>query len=54
VLKELLLLLGAFAGATLLAVLLGAVNTGTAMTFGQLGCAAAFTWIVVRGSNQGE
>ncbi len=44
--KELLVLLGAFLGATLVAVLLGAVNTGTALTFGQLGLAAAFTWIV--------
>jgi hypothetical protein len=50
VLKELLLLLGAFFAATLLAVLLGAANTGTALTFGQLAIAAAFTWIVVRGS----
>jgi hypothetical protein len=50
VIKELLLLLGAFFGATLLAELLGAVNTGTALTFGQLGVAAAFTWIVVRSS----
>ena len=49
VLKELLLLLGAFVGATLLAVLLGAVNTGTALTFGQLAMAAAFSWIVVKG-----
>jgi hypothetical protein len=47
VIKELLVLLGAFFGATLLAELLGAVNTGTALTFGQLGLAAAFTWIVV-------
>jgi hypothetical protein len=47
VLKELLVLLGAFFGATLLAVLLGAVNTGTALTFGQLALAAAFPWIVV-------
>ena len=45
--KELLVLLGAFVGATLLAELLGAVNTGTALTFGQLGLAAAFTWIVI-------
>jgi hypothetical protein len=45
--KELLVLLGAFFGATLLAELLGAINTGTALTFGQLGLAAAFTWIVI-------
>ena len=45
--KELLVLLGAFFGATLVAVLLGAVNTGTALTFGQIGIAAAFTWIVI-------
>jgi hypothetical protein len=50
VIKELLVLLGAFFGATLLAELLGAVNTGTALTFGQLGIAAAFTWIVLRSS----
>ena len=47
VIKELLVLLGAFVGATLVAELLGAVNTGTALTFGQLGLAAAFTWIVL-------
>jgi hypothetical protein len=47
VIKELLILLGAFFGATLVAELLGAVNTGTALTFGQLGLAAAFTWIVL-------
>ena len=47
VIKELLILLGAFVGATLVAELLGAVNTGTALTFGQLGIAAAFTWIVI-------
>jgi hypothetical protein len=51
VLKELLLLLGAFVGATLVAELLGAVNTGTALTFGQLAMAAAFSWIVVKGSS---
>jgi len=31
-----------------IAVLAGAVNTGTAMTFGQLAMAAAFTWILLR------
>jgi hypothetical protein len=51
VIKELLLLVGAFLGATLLAVLLGAVNTGTALTFGQIAMAGAFTWIVVKGSS---
>jgi hypothetical protein len=51
VIKELLLLVGAFVGATLLAVLLGAVNTGTAMVFGQLAMAGAFTWIVLKGSS---
>jgi hypothetical protein len=30
------------------AVLAGAVNTGTAMTFGELAMAAVFTWIVLR------
>jgi hypothetical protein len=51
VIKELVLLVGAFVGATLLALLLGAVNTGTALTFGQLAMAGAFTWIVLKGSN---
>lgn len=49
-LRELVLLLGAFVAATVVAVLAGAVNTGTAMTFGQMGIAAAFVWIVVRGA----
>ena len=48
VVRELALLLGAFVGATVVAVLAGAANTGTAMTFGQLAIAAAFTWIVLR------
>jgi hypothetical protein len=47
--RELLLLLGAFFGATVVATLLGAANTGTALVFGQLAMAAAFTWIIVRG-----
>jgi hypothetical protein len=51
VIKELVLLVGAFVAATLLALLLGAVNTGTAMTFGQIAMAGAFTWIVLRGSS---
>ena len=47
--KELALLLGAFVAATVLAVLAGAANTGTALTFGQLAMAAAFAWILLRG-----
>jgi hypothetical protein len=51
VIKELVLLVGAFVGATLLALLLGAVNTGTAMAFGQIAMAGAFTWVVLKGSS---
>jgi hypothetical protein len=45
ILKQLLLLLGVFLGATLLALLFGAKNLGTALTFGQI--AFAFTLVAV-------
>jgi hypothetical protein len=41
--------LGLFAAATALAALLGATNLGTALTFGQLGFAAAVTYVMARG-----
>jgi hypothetical protein len=41
-------MLGAFAAATALAELLGAVNMGTALAFGQIAFAAALVWVLVR------
>jgi hypothetical protein len=40
--------LGAFALATGVAALLGAANFGTALTFGQLGFAAALVYVLLR------
>ena len=40
----------AFAGATALAELLGAVNMGTALTFGELAFAATLIWVLLRPS----
>jgi hypothetical protein len=45
---ELALMLGAFALGTLVAEALGAVNTGTAMTFGVLAFAATAVWVMVK------
>ncbi len=47
-LVDLALLLGAFVAGTLLAELLGAVNTGTAMAFGQLAFAATLVFVLLR------
>ncbi len=47
-LVDLGLLLGAFAGGTLLAELLGAANLGTALAFGQLAFAATLVWVLLR------
>jgi hypothetical protein len=44
---QLAIVLGAFAGATLVAELAGAANLGTAMTFGQLVFAAAVVWVIL-------
>jgi hypothetical protein len=46
--RDLLLLLAAFASATVLAALLGAKNLGTALTFGQIAFAAALAWVLLR------
>ena len=43
------MLLAAFAGATILAELLGAANLGTALAFGQMGFVAALIAIMARG-----
>lgn len=41
-------LIAAFAAGTLLALLLGAANLGTAMAFGQLAFAAVLVWVLLR------
>jgi hypothetical protein len=46
--NQLLVLLGAFAGATALAELAGAANLGTAMSFGQIAFLIALVWILWR------
>ena len=46
--RDLITILGAFVLATALAAALGAVNFGTALTFGQIGFAAALVWVLVR------
>ena len=45
---DLLIMVGAFAGATVLALLLGAINTGTALTFGQIAFAIATIYVIGR------
>lgn len=45
---QLLVLAAAFVAATAVAALLGAANLGTAMTFGQLGFAAALVLALLR------
>ncbi len=47
-LTDLAILAGAFALATALAAAFGAANFGTALTFGQLGFAAALVWALLR------
>jgi hypothetical protein len=48
VLRDMLVLAGTFAGCTAIAAALGAANFGTALTFGQLGFAAALAWVLLR------
>lgn len=45
---NLLLMAGAFAGTTLIALAVGATNTGTAMAFGQLGFSAMLVFVLVK------
>ena len=47
--QQALLLVAAFAAGTLLGELLGADNTGIAMTFGQLAFAAVLVALLLRG-----
>jgi hypothetical protein len=39
---------GAFVAATLLALAFGAINTGTALTFGQIAFAIAVMYVILR------
>lgn len=45
---ELAIMFGAFIAATLIALAFGAINTGTALTFGQIAFAIATVYIIVR------
>ena len=45
---DLLIVLTAFAAGTLVALALGAINTGTAMTFGQMAFAGALVWVLAK------
>lgn len=45
---DLAIVLAAFVAGTLLAELFGAVNLGTALTFGQIAFAAALVWVLLR------
>jgi uncharacterized membrane protein (DUF485 family) len=45
---DLLIMLGAFAAGTLLALLFGAINTGTALAFGQIAFGIAVVYVIVR------
>jgi hypothetical protein len=45
---DLLIMLGAFVAGTLLALLFGAINTGTALAFGQMAFAIACVYVILR------
>jgi hypothetical protein len=47
---DVLRLLAVFAAVTAIAAVLGAANFGTALTFGEIGFAAALLWTIVRDS----
>jgi hypothetical protein len=46
--RSLLILVVVFVGVTALAVLFGAKNLGTAMTFGEIAFAAALVWVLLK------
>jgi hypothetical protein len=46
--SDLAVLLGSFVGVTAIAELFGAVNMGTAMTFGVLAFAATLLWVILQ------
>ena len=48
-LRDVAIALGVFAAATAIAGALGAANLGTALAFGQLGFAAAVTYVLAKG-----
>ena len=45
---DLVIMLGAFIAGTLLALLFGAINTGTALAFGQIAFAIAAIYVIGR------
>ncbi len=47
-LRDLAILLGAFAASSAIAAALGAANFGTALSFGQIGFALALAWVLLR------
>jgi hypothetical protein len=47
-LRDLAILLGAFAASSAIAAALGAANLGTALSFGQIGFALALVWVLLR------
>lgn len=53
ILKQFLLLIGAFVGATLLALAFGAKNLGTALTFGQIAFAATLVAVILLAAHPG-
>jgi hypothetical protein len=48
VLIDVAIMVGSFAGAAALAGLLGAINLGTALAFGQIGFAIATVFVILR------
>ncbi len=46
--RDLLMILGAFVAASLLAGALGATNLGTALAFGQMGLAATTVYVLLK------
>ena len=46
--RDLAIVIGAFAAVTALAAALGAANSGTALSFGQIGFAVALVWVLLR------
>jgi hypothetical protein len=47
-LRDVALMIGAFAAASAVAAAAGAANFGTALAFGQIGFAAALVWVLLR------
>ena len=47
--RDLGLMLGAFAAGTAIAAAAGAENFGTALAFGQIAFAATLAWVLIRG-----